>query len=221
MMGHGASLMVSLTQLQSTSRDTVWRRKMSFICNVWSPLIMIVFGTHQILSFQLFKAIQHACNAGKWYNGNYTTGNLHRYKGREARSVIREALNRSWKLGPPVICFSHVKICDFFFFLLPFPSPFAFLSSALFFLCPVNCWLLLMAQPLSLKQLVLLLKSFLTLEPPLVDWLSGKTVLALKNRVLILHRERTKGIRSVSWSCFIRVEVWQANSCCHCSQTMN
>lgn len=114
---------------------------------------MIKFGTHQILSLQLFKALWHAYNTGKWYRRNYTTGNLQRYKGRDASH--RKVLNRSQKLGPLVICFSHMKICDLhtFFFSAPllFPfSPSPFLSST-FFLCPVNGWLLLTAQPLSLK----------------------------------------------------------------------
>lgn len=42
---------------------------------------MIKFGTHQILSFQLFKALWDAYNTGKWYSRNYTTGNCRDIRG--------------------------------------------------------------------------------------------------------------------------------------------
>lgn len=142
-MGHGTSLLVSSTQFQSTSRDTVLRRKMRLFCDVQSPLIMLKFGMHQILSFQLFKALRHAWNTGKVYNRNYTTGSLQWYTGREARSIIRKSLDRSQKIGPPVVWFSHMKICVLYFSsVLPSPSLFLFLFffPQSFFLCSVSGW---------------------------------------------------------------------------------
>lgn len=119
---------------------------------------MITFGTHQILSFQLFKALWHACNTGKWYDENYTPGNLHRCKGKETRSVIRKALSRSQNLWPPVM-----KMWLTFFFSVALPFPFSlsgFPSSILFFLFLVNSWLHLADQPLSLKPFCAAAKAF-------------------------------------------------------------
>lgn len=89
-----------------------------------------------------------------------------------------------------------------YFFSLVLPSSFLLYFLDFFpqqlFLCPVDVWLLLTAQPLSDKQICIPAKCFLTSEPPLVSWLAEKPILTLRDIVLILHRKRTKGIESVS-----------------------